>query len=69
MIAKLITTAQTRAEAISKMRKSFRWLLKESKLQYRFHRQLMDDPRYIEGDYTTAFMDFKMNDQNNINLY
>jgi acetyl/propionyl-CoA carboxylase alpha subunit len=29
-----------------------------------FHRQLMDDPRYIEGDYN-AFMDtFKMNDQN-----
>jgi acetyl-CoA carboxylase biotin carboxylase subunit len=27
-----------------------------------FHRQLMDDPRYIAGDYTTAFMDtFKMN--------
>ena len=26
-----------------------------------FHRQLMDDPRYIAGDYTTAFMDtFKM---------
>ena len=26
-----------------------------------FHRQLMDDPKYIEGDYTTAFMDtFKM---------
>jgi acetyl-CoA carboxylase biotin carboxylase subunit len=22
-----------------------------------FHRQLMDDPRYIAGDYTTAFMD------------
>ena len=21
-----------------------------------FHRQLMDDPDYIEGDYTTAFM-------------
>jgi biotin carboxylase len=21
-----------------------------------FHRQLMDDPRYIAGDYTTAFV-------------
>jgi len=28
-----------------------------------FHRQLMDDPAYLSGNYTTAFMDtFKMND-------
>jgi len=27
-----------------------------------FHRQLMDDPRYVAGNYTTAFMEgFKMN--------
>jgi acetyl-CoA carboxylase biotin carboxylase subunit len=25
-----------------------------------FHRQLMDDPRYIAGDYTTAMDTFKM---------
>lgn len=29
-----------------------------------FHRQLMNDERYVAGDYTTAFMDtFKMKEQ------
>ena len=28
-----------------------------------FHRQLMDDPDYVAGNYTTAFMNtFKMKD-------
>jgi acetyl-CoA carboxylase biotin carboxylase subunit len=28
-----------------------------------FHRQLMDEEQYVDGNYTTAFMDtFKMND-------
>jgi acetyl-CoA carboxylase biotin carboxylase subunit len=64
MIAKLITTAQTRAEAISKMRRALdEFVIEGIKTTIPFHRQLMDDPRYIEGDYTTAFMDtFKMND-------
>jgi acetyl-CoA carboxylase biotin carboxylase subunit len=62
MIAKLITTAQTRAEAISKMRRALdEFVIEGIKTTIPFHRQLMDDPRYIEGDYTTAFMDtFKM---------
>jgi acetyl-CoA carboxylase biotin carboxylase subunit len=64
MIAKLITTAQTREEAISKMRRALdEFVIEGIKTTIPFHRQLMDDPRYIEGDYTTAFMDtFKMND-------
>ncbi|MFT5251511.1 MAG: acetyl-CoA carboxylase biotin carboxylase subunit [Flavobacteriales bacterium] len=62
MIAKLITTAQTRAEAISKMRRALdEFVIEGIKTTIPFHRQLMDDPRYIAGDYTTAFMDtFKM---------
>nr|WP_315147684.1 acetyl-CoA carboxylase biotin carboxylase subunit [uncultured Flavobacterium sp.] len=65
MIAKLITTAQTREEAISKMRRALdEFVIEGIKTTIPFHRQLMDDPRYIAGDYTTAFMDtFKMNDQ------
>ena len=64
MIAKLITTAQSREEAISKMRRALdEFVIEGIKTTIPFHRQLMDDPKYIAGDYTTAFMDtFKMND-------
>jgi acetyl-CoA carboxylase, biotin carboxylase subunit len=64
MIAKLITTAQSREEAISKMRRALdEFVIEGIKTTIPFHRQLMDDPSYIAGDYTTAFMDtFKMND-------
>ena len=64
MIAKLITTAQSREEAISKMRRALdEFVIEGIKTTIPFHRQLMDDPRYIAGDYTTAFMDtFKMID-------
>lgn len=63
MIAKLITTAQSREEAISKMRRALdEFVIEGVKTTIPFHRQLMDDPKYIAGDYTTAFMDtFKMN--------
>ncbi|WP_026706058.1 acetyl-CoA carboxylase biotin carboxylase subunit [Flavobacterium soli] len=64
MIAKLITTAQTREEAINKMKRALdEFVIEGIKTTIPFHRQLMDDPRYVAGDYTTAFMDdFKMND-------
>jgi acetyl-CoA carboxylase biotin carboxylase subunit len=64
MIAKLITTAQTRQEAINKMKRALdEFVIEGVKTTIPFHRQLMDDPAYVEGNYTTAFMDtFKMND-------
>jgi acetyl-CoA carboxylase, biotin carboxylase subunit len=64
MIAKLITTAQTRGEAISKMRRALdEFVIEGIKTTIPFHRKLMDDEKYIAGDYTTAFMDtFKMDD-------
>lgn len=64
MIAKLITTAQTREEAISKMKRALdEFVIEGIKTTIPFHRQLMDDPNYVAGNYTTAFMDsFKMND-------
>lgn len=64
MIAKLITTAQTRQEAINKMKRALdEFVIEGIKTTIPFHRQLMDDPRYVAGDYTTAFMDdFKMDD-------
>ena len=62
MIAKLITTAQTREEAISKMKRALdEFVIEGVKTTIPFHRQLMDDPAYVAGDYTTKFMeDFEM---------
>jgi acetyl-CoA carboxylase biotin carboxylase subunit len=58
MIAKLITTAQTREEAISKMRRALdEFVIEGVKTTIPFHRQLMDHPDYIDGNYTTKFME------------
>ncbi|SFJ66255.1 acetyl-CoA carboxylase biotin carboxylase subunit [Myroides guanonis] len=58
MIAKLITTAQTREEAISKMKRALdEFVIEGIKTTIPFHRQLMDDPNYVAGNYTTAFME------------
>lgn len=62
MIAKLITTAQTREEAIDKMRRALdEFVIEGVKTTIPFHRALMDNEDYIAGDYTTKFMEtFKM---------
>ncbi|WP_456424088.1 acetyl-CoA carboxylase biotin carboxylase subunit [Lutibacter sp.] len=62
MIAKLITTAQTREVAISKMRRALdEFVIEGIKTTIPFHRQLMDNPDYIAGNYTTKFMeDFEL---------
>ncbi|WP_456378120.1 acetyl-CoA carboxylase biotin carboxylase subunit [Lutibacter sp.] len=62
MIAKLITTAQTREVAISKMRRALdEFVIEGVKTTIPFHRQLMDDKDYISGNYTTKFMeDFEL---------
>ncbi|NOR28712.1 MAG: acetyl-CoA carboxylase biotin carboxylase subunit [Lutibacter sp.] len=58
MIAKLITTAQTREVAISKMRRALdEFVIEGVKTTIPFHRQLMDHPDYIAGNYTTKFME------------
>ncbi len=57
MIAKLITTAQTREEAINKMKRALdEFVIEGIKTTIPFHRQLMDHPDYVAGNYTTAFM-------------
>jgi acetyl-CoA carboxylase biotin carboxylase subunit len=62
MIAKLITTAQTREEAINKMKRALdEFVIEGVKTTIAFHRQLMDHPDYVAGNYTTKFMeDFEM---------
>lgn len=64
MIAKLITTAQSREEAINKMKRALdEFVIEGIQTTIPFHRQLMDHPDYIAGNYTTAFMDtWKMED-------
>lgn len=58
MIAKLITTAQSREEAINKMKRALdEFVIEGIKTTIPFHRQLMDDPAYVSGNYTTKFME------------
>ncbi|MCK0132425.1 acetyl-CoA carboxylase biotin carboxylase subunit [Flavobacteriaceae bacterium F08102] len=65
MIAKLITTAQTRTEAINKMKRALdEFVIEGVKTTIPFHRALMEHPEYLAGKYTTKFMeDFKMPEQ------
>lgn len=58
MIAKLIVTAQTREEAINKMKRALdEFVIEGVKTTIPFHRQLMDHPDYVSGNYTTKFME------------
>ncbi|MCF6213383.1 MAG: acetyl-CoA carboxylase biotin carboxylase subunit [Flavobacteriaceae bacterium] len=58
MIAKLITTAQSREEAISKMSRALgEFVVEGVKTTIPFHRQLMNNDKYLSGDYTTKFME------------
>lgn len=64
MIAKLITTAQTREAAINKMKRALEeFVIEGIKTTIPFHLKLMSDPNYVKGVYTTKFMeDFSMED-------
>jgi acetyl-CoA carboxylase, biotin carboxylase subunit len=58
MIAKLIVTAPTRNEAIIKMKRALdEFYIEGVKTTIPLHRQLMDDPNFLKGDYTTKFME------------
>ena len=65
MIAKLITTAQTREEAINKMKRALdEFYIEGIKTTIPFLRKLMDHPDYVAGNYTTKFMeDFTMDEE------
>ena len=58
MIAKLITTAQTREEAINKMQRALdEFLIEGVKTTIPFHQKVMAHPKFLSGKYTTKFMD------------
>lgn len=62
MIAKLIVTAETRPEAISKMSRALdEFYIEGIKTTIPFHKKLMEHPDFIAGNYTTKFLeDFSM---------
>ncbi len=58
MIAKLITVAQTREEAILKMRRALdEYIIEGVKSTIPFHIKLMKDEQFNKGEFTTKFMD------------
>jgi acetyl-CoA carboxylase, biotin carboxylase subunit len=58
MIAKVITVAQTREEAISKMERALdEFIIEGIKTTIPFHQQLMKNKDFRNGNYTTKFME------------
>jgi len=58
MISKLITVAQTRDEAITKMKRALaEYIIEGIKTTIPFHVQLMDDKQFNKGNFTTKFME------------
>jgi acetyl-CoA carboxylase biotin carboxylase subunit len=58
MISKLITVAQTREEAITKMERALdEYFIEGVKTTIPFHVQLMKDENFRKGNFTTKFME------------
>lgn len=58
MIAKLITVAQTREEAITKMERALdEYIIEGIKTTIPFHRQLLKNEDFRAGNFTTKFME------------
>ncbi len=58
MISKLITVAQTREEAITKMERALsEYIIEGVKTTIPFHQKLMQHPKFRDGKITTNFLD------------
>ncbi|MFZ9778215.1 MAG: acetyl-CoA carboxylase biotin carboxylase subunit, partial [Schleiferiaceae bacterium] len=58
MIAKLICTGRNREQAIERMKRALdEFIIEGVQTTIPFHRQLMDHPDFIAGNYTTKFME------------
>ena len=58
MIGKLIVVAQTREEAILKMKRDLdEYIIEGIKTTIPFHQKLMDNEQFKEGNFTTKFME------------
>lgn len=62
MLSKLIVVAQTREEAINKMRRALdEYIIEGIKTTIPFHQRLMEDEQFVSGNFTTKFLeDFEM---------
>ncbi len=58
LVAKVIAHGVDRAEAIGRMRRALaEFLLEGIKTTIPFHTRLLADPRFVEGNYSTAFLE------------
>ena len=58
MIAKLICTGRNREQAIERMKRALdEFIIEGVQTTIPFHRQLMDHPDFVSGNYTTKFME------------
>jgi acetyl-CoA carboxylase biotin carboxylase subunit len=58
MIGKLIVVAQTREEAILKMKRALdEYIIEGVKTTIPFHQKLMDNEDFRNGNFTTKFME------------
>ncbi len=58
LVAKVIAHGADRAEAIARMRRALaEFLLEGIKTTIPFHARLLTDPRFVEGAYSTAFLE------------
>ena len=58
MISKLITVAQTREGEIQKMKRALDEYISEGiKSTSPCHQQLLENQKFLNGDFTTKFMD------------
>ena len=58
MIGKLIAVAQTREEAIAKMKRALEeFVIEGIKTTIPFHIKLMDNKTFINGEITTKFLE------------
>jgi acetyl-CoA carboxylase biotin carboxylase subunit len=58
LLAKLIVHAEDRESAIKRMRRALdEFVVEGVKTNIKFHRQLMDDPRFQSGDINTHFLE------------
>lgn len=58
MVAKLITYAPTREEAVAKMRRALdEFIIEGVYTTIPFHQKLMNHPVFVQGDFNTGFLD------------
>ena len=58
MISKLIVVAQTREEAILKMKRALdEYIIEGIKTTIPFHQKLMENEDFCKGNFTTKFME------------